>query len=591
MRKKIIGSYVLLILMLTAVFWWIVNSSLVDAMLLQYEQHFVNEAKLVKMEFQERYSDTFDYGTFANDIHDLVDARITIINSEGVVLADSNEDPSVMNNHLTREEIQEALATGEAAVSVRYSDTLKADFMYAAVTAEVDGQTFILRVSKPLTAMRELTMRLQNYTWLSTAIAAILATLMAVLITRRITEPIYALTDAANQIAHGDFGRRIYNGSNDQIGDLTNSFNKMSIQLERSMRELKSRNVELESILNSMINGIIAIDQDRRILMINKICFEILNIPEDYVVQNESMYKIIRNEEVAEMVDTSIAKGISQIKELQYVHLDKILRVYINPIVTASEETLGSIVVFQDVTQIRKLEKMRSDFVSNVSHELKTPLTSIKGFVDTLKNGAIKDRDTAMRFLDIIDIESDRLYRLINDILLLSEIESMDREREAGDIILNEVIDEVINMLELKASEKGIVLKKTEHGIFRMNANRDRMKQMLINLVDNAIKYTERGEVEVTIEASDPWIRLLVRDTGIGFAEEHKDRLFERFYRVDKGRSRSLGGTGLGLSIVKHIVLLYKGRISVSSVPGEGSTFEILFPNQETLKSLNIEQS
>jgi two-component system phosphate regulon sensor histidine kinase PhoR len=249
---------------------------------------------------------------------------------------------------------------------------------------------------------------------------------------------------------------------------------------------------------------------------------------------------------------------------------------------TSTSDIIGSIVVIQDVTQIRKLEKMRSDFVSNVSHELKTPLTSIKGFVDTLKGGALENKETALRFLEIIDIESDRLYRLINDILLLSEIETMEREPDKTEVHINEIVDEVVEMLALKASDKNLMLKKRIEGDFYINANADRIKQMFINLVDNAIKYTEVGEVEVSLEAEGSWIKTTVSDTGIGFDEKYKERLFERFYRVDKGRSRSYGGTGLGLSIVKHIVLLYKGKISVDSTPGKGTRFEILLPNKRS---------
>jgi two-component system phosphate regulon sensor histidine kinase PhoR len=421
-----------------------------------------------------------------------------------------------------------------------------------------------------------------NFALAAIVISSLLASAMAILMVRKITKPIYELTKAANSIAEGDYGRKIYTQSKDQIGDLTASFNTMSLNLDASMKEVKKRNIELESILNSMINGIIAIDQDKNILMINNISFEILGLPEDFVTENESMYKIIRNDEVAEMIEKSISHGESQVRELKYLSLDKVLRIYVNPIMTSTSDIIGSIVVIQDVTQIRKLEKMRSDFVSNVSHELKTPLTSIKGFVDTLKGGALENKETALRFLEIIDIESDRLYRLINDILLLSEIETMEREPDKTEVHINEIVDEVVEMLALKASDKNLMLKKRIEGDFYINANADRIKQMFINLVDNAIKYTEVGEVEVSLEAEGSWIKTTVSDTGIGFDEKYKERLFERFYRVDKGRSRSYGGTGLGLSIVKHIVLLYKGKISVDSTPGKGTRFEILLPNKRS---------
>ncbi len=587
MRKKILGTFIIVIAILTFSFVMITNNSLIRAMLIQHETNLTNEVRMTEDLLNASYHDGFDFQAFCEDIHDRVNARVTIINGAGVVLADSDEDPKVMNNHLNREEIIETNETGLPATAKRFSNTLKTDYLYVAQKITIDGSSYFIRISKPLIDIDSITKTVRSYSIMAIIFTALMAILISFIVTRRITGPLYQLTEAANLIANGEYGKKIYNQSKDQIGLLTDSFNLMSKNLEKSIRDITSRNIELESILNSMINGIIAIDKNRNILMINKISFEILNLPEDYVVENESMYKIIRNDEVAEMVEISMNQGLSQIKELQYVHLDKILRIYINPIRTSNSEIIGSIVVIQDVTQIRKLEQMRSDFVSNVSHELKTPLTSIKGFVDTLKQGAINEHDTAMRFLDIIEIESDRLHRLITDILLLSEIESMDRESDQSEAHLEEILEDVFEMLKYKADEKHLNLRSNVDGEYIINANRDRIKQMFINLIDNAIKYTEKGQVQVTITDKNPWIQILVKDTGIGFSEVHKERLFERFYRVDKGRSRSQGGTGLGLSIVKHIVLLYKGKISVESTPGQGTTFEILLPNKSVMDKLN----
>jgi len=586
MRKKILGTFIAVITILTLSFMLITNNSLTRAMLIQHESNLINEVFMTEELLTVDFKDDFDFQSFADDIHKRVNARVTIIGGDGVVLADTDEKPELMNNHLNREEIIKTNETGDPASAKRFSNTIKMDFLYVADKLTLDGQSYFVRISKPLVDIDNITKTIRGYSIFAILIAAVVAVFISFFITKRITEPLYELTEAAKLIANGEYGKKIYNHSRDQIGLLTDSFNSMSQSLEKSIREITSRNIELESILNSMINGIIAIDKDKNILMINKISFEILNLPEDYVVENESMYKIIRNDEVAKMVETSITQGISQIKELKYVHLDKILRIYINPIRTSNNEIIGSIVVIQDVSQIRKLEQMRSDFVSNVSHELKTPLTSIKGFVDTLKQGAIDNRDTAMRFLDIIEIESDRLHRLISDILLLSEIESMDRESDEVETNLEKVLDEVVEMLSYKAEEKQIKLSIKVNGDFKLRANRDRIKQMFINLIDNGIKYTEKGQVEVSISEKSPWIQISVKDTGIGFSPIHKDRLFERFYRVDKGRSRSQGGTGLGLSIVKHIVLLYKGKISVESTPGQGTEFIILLPDKNIIDKL-----
>lgn len=583
MRKKITFSYVLLIIFLTMSITFIMTQSINNLMMLQLEERFISEAKIVSLLFAEAKNDQsdFDYQAFAKEIHQNINTRITIIGSDGAVLADTSENPANMNNHLNRVEVLEALRTGDVAVSSRFSNTVNADFLYVAAPTPIGSETYIVRVSKRLTEIEALNDSILAVSVLMILSAAILTLIVSIYVSKRITRPIDALTKVANQISDGDFGKKIYIKANDQIGELASAFNKMSQSLDFSVNELKQRNSELEAILNSMINGIIAVDRNKNIIMINKFCFDILELPDDFVAENESMYKIIRNDEIAKMVESSMLEGCSLVKELSYVHLDKILRIYVNPIFSSGQEILGSIVVIQDVSQIRKLEQMRSDFVSNVSHELKTPLTSIKGFVDTLKGGAINNTETALRFLDIIDIESDRLYRLINDILLLSEIESMDRETEQTRVDIESVVNEVYDILDQKASDKGLVLEAHFEGDTQLMANRDRIKQMLINLVDNAIKYTEKGKVEIKAVRMANTITIKVIDTGVGFSEVHKEGLFERFYRVDKGRSRNQGGTGLGLSIVKHIVMLYKGRISVESTPGQGSTFEIVLPANE----------
>ncbi len=581
MRKKIVASYVVLTVILTMLFALIMMNSVRESMTVQFKDRYVNEALLVKDIYIKAYEldQNLDYKQFVNEINFDGKTRVTIIDRSGVVLADTIEDPKNMNNHLNRDEINQVIKTGKIGTSIRYSNTVKTDFLYVAVPVQIEDNYWIIRVSKQLVELQQINKQIINVGLILMVGAAAIALLMSIIISKRITDPIDSLTTAANEIADGSYGKKIYITGNDQIGALTKAFNKMSLNLDISLEELKQRNLELEAILNSMINGIIAIDQNKNIILINKFCFEILDLPQDYVVENESMYKIIRNEEIAGLVEQAMTDGISQTRELPYVHLDKVLRIYVNPIFSSEREIMGSIVVIQDITQIRKLEQMRSDFVSNVSHELKTPLTSIRGFVDTLKSGAINQPEQAMRFLDIIDIESDRLYRLINDILLLSEIERMNQEPEQTEIDLGDIVLEVCSILQQKSDEKKLSLIAKVEGSFKLVANRDRIKQMFINLVDNAIKYTEQGEITIELQNRDGWTKCIVKDTGIGFSEIHKERLFERFYRADKGRSRNQGGTGLGLSIVKHIVLLYEGKISVESTPGVGSTFEILLPN------------
>jgi two-component system phosphate regulon sensor histidine kinase PhoR len=268
--------------------------------------------------------------------------------------------------------------------------------------------------------------------------------------------------------------------------------------------------------------------------------------------------------------------------ELQlYKNGKRILQVHVSPIYPTDNRTMntGALAFINDITQVRKLEEMRSEFVSNVTHELKTPLTSIQGFVETLKEGAVNDPSVAEKFLDIIDIEADRLRSLINDILQLSEIESMKQDNEKQLFELCPLVEEVESMLANAASDKNVTLYNQTPSPLMLEADRHRMKQLLINLVDNAIKYNKPGgRVTVWAEIVGPSLEIHVKDTGIGIPSDHTDRIFERFYRVDKGRSRAMGGTGLGLSIVKHIAQLYGGTVRVESEEGKGSEFIVTLP-------------
>lgn len=572
MRKKILTSHIILIVLLSLSFVFIIKGALNQTIENRYRAQLVNELKLSKALFEAKPNQ--DLTAYANKLKSEMGVRVTLVDYEGNVLVDTDNDVKKMDNHRLREEIIHATKSNDVWVSTRYSDTVNTDYMYAAIPIE---NLFVLRLAMPLTAINALNKQIINFTFAFIGVALLISILLAYLISKKITEPIDLLTEATQEIAKGNYGKKVYRDQKDQMGLLTDAFNSMSLSLKETMHELNTRKSELENILNSMINGVIAVDSQYKILLVNPICFDILALEANYVAQGDTMYKIIRNEEIIALVEKAVLSGASNIKEIHYTHSESILRIHINPIHALNNTIEGCIIVIEDVTQMRKLEQMRTDFVSNVSHELKTPLTSIKGFVETLKNGALNSPETAMRFLDIIDIESDRLYRLINDILTLSDIEQMKSDRDQSLVDLKGVANEVYEMMKLSAEEKKLQLIVDVDSDAKIYANRDRIKQMLINLVDNALKYTEVGKIEVSGKVTSKGIHIKVSDTGIGFDEVHKDRLFERFYRVDKGRSRNKGGTGLGLSIVKHIALLYDGQIYVESTPNKGTTFDILF--------------
>ena len=410
--------------------------------------------------------------------------------------------------------------------------------------------------------------------------------LISVNLSKVITNPIRQLISTSKEIAGGNYKKRVNTTSKDEIGQLAHTFNEMADKLEETLSGIMDKNLRVDTVINSMHDGIIAIDSDYKILLINTIACEIFGVKHGPGIIGKSLIQITRNSKVNSLLIDTIRNNSSLTDEIVMFSpassSDKIFRVYTNPIKNIDSVKCinsGGVITLHDVTSVRKLEQIRTEFVSNVTHELKTPLTSIRGFVETLRNGAIEDTAVAVKFLEIIDIEAERLHMLINDILQLSEIEGTRNDENVMENNLTEIIGEVILILDSSAQKKGIRLEVEADANIPLFVNKNRIKQMLINLVDNAIKYNvENGSVYIKAVKTNGKTVISVKDTGIGVSEQHHSRIFERFYRVDKGRSRNMGGTGLGLSIVKHIVNLYSGDIRVVSQPGQGSEFIIQLP-------------
>lgn len=506
--------------------------------------------------------------------------RITFINNKGDVIGESETDYQTMENHLNREEIQEAIKSGFGN-AIRHSTTLDVDFLYIAVP--IESGDLILRLSVPLTQLKRIDQLIWSYALLGILAGLAITSLLAVKFSSSIIRPVRDLMEAVRDISMGNYSKRVNVNTSDELGQLADTFNEMASKLELTVAELVDKNVKVESIMNSMINGIIAVDSKYRIIHINPVAREMFGIAEELDVINVNMLEFIRQNQINAQIHETIGMNRSISDEIAIGSPEsKILRVYTNPIKPAASNSSnsGGIIFIQDITNIKKLEQVRTDFVSNVTHELKTPLTSIRGFVETLRAGAINDPDVAEKFLEIIDIEAERLYMLINDILQLSEIESSKEDTNISTVNLKAVIGEVLSILNEVAGKKGVTLvDETSDEPINIEANRNRLKQMLINLIDNGIKYNkDNGSVTIKARRLEGRIVITVRDTGIGIDRKHFSRIFERFYRVDKGRSRSMGGTGLGLSIVKHIVNLYNGDINVDSEPGKGTKFTISLP-------------
>lgn len=588
MRKRLLFTYIALVfvtLMASQISFWSSGQRFLQQ---QSEAQYTDQAELIRDVFEQTdFAGTADYDAFAKKYARRQEVRITIIDTDGTVLGESEESPSDMENHKDREEVKKAM-TGESASIVRRSSTLGMDYCYCAVPVRTDSFEGVLRVSVPLEELHALRLEYMRSTIFMLAIGVLLITGLVIAFTRFIADPIDEVIEAAGKIAEGSYGIRLKTRQNSQIGKLADSFNWMSGRLEAAVKELKDRNNELEAILRSMRNGVLAINGRDEILFYNDALMNLIGHRGDFL--GESVYHLVRSslifdviEKVRESRDVICEEGQSRIMGEQY------LRITGTVLNREKEQSRSVLLIIEDITDVKKLENMRSDFVSNVTHELKTPLTSIRGFVDTLKQGAIKDEQYARKFLDIIDIEAERLYTLIQDILLLSEIES-GSDYNIQDCDVNGIIDETLNLLQPKIEQKPEVdvIFQPEPYIRPFPCNPDRMKQLFINLIDNAVKNTEKGSVTVTCRVHNDHLMISVKDTGIGIPKEHLSRIFERFYRVDKGRSRKMGGTGLGLSIVKHIVEMYEGDIFVSSEVGEGTEFIIKLPYDRKHTGTNV---
>lgn len=580
MGKKLLFTYVVIILMTISITVLFSISRLNEFFIDENEKDA--SYKMVLLQEVLKNKTDADLQEFAEEYGDKLDLRITMIDSSGKVLADSESDVSEMENHQYRPEFKSALK-GQIGSSVRYSQTLGYRMFYYASSLDLPNLQGAIRIAEPMEKIKSIMWDVGNYVIVSILIGTMMSIIVAYLITRSIMTPINELSRTAKLIAAGDYDHKVYIDNQDQLGELAEAFNSMTFRLRKNIWEIEHKNAELESILVSMNAGLLAVDENYQIILCNQNFQGIFDIHGEVV--GKAFYEATRNVGIFNLLEKAVEENALICDEVKLGSKkdEKIYKVTASPIRKKKKDLtmIGTLLVVEDVTNLRKLENMRRDFVSNVTHELKTPLTSIKGFVETLKTGALEQPEVAHRFLDIIDIESDRLASLINDILTLSEIENIRRDQAVQAHDFSDIVDEVSMLFRKGVEEKGIELYlEYQPELPKFLCNRNRMKQLLINLMDNAIKYTEKGSVTVSLRLSNDKASLILKvtDTGIGIPDEDQERIFERFYRVDKGRSRKMGGTGLGLSIVKHIVELYQGQLELRSKINEGTSIRIAFP-------------
>ncbi|MGB7604218.1 MAG: ATP-binding protein [Lutisporaceae bacterium] len=583
MQKKIF-AYIMSVLLITLIISSFFTAQTIKNLnLSQIEEELISETYILSKMLPEdiQAADIEHIKTVLREVSDRLDIRITVVDKYGKVIGETSYDPSLMENHLQRPEIQDALHGG-LGNETRFSSTMNIDFLYIAQPIYKDENVIgIVRLSTPLKEIDGIMRSINNNLIIALIPGLLLSLLLVYIITISITRPIKEIKNAAVDITKGKLDRSINIIRNDEIGELAKAIDFMAASLRDKINSIKDKNTKMEAILSSVVNGIIAVDSNENILFINPMAHQMLNIAETDIV-GKHMLRVIRNNKIDNIIKDILKNKSFEESEITINYpSEKIFRLYSNAITyPESDRIIGIIIIIQDITEIKNLEKMRSEFVANVSHELKTPLTSIKGFVETLKAGAIEDNDAAVRFLNIIEDEANRLNRLISDILSLSEVENKKSKPRNEIIDTREKIIEIVSLLQNQAVHKSISLNaKIEANVDKLKGDTDQFKQMLINLIDNALKYTpEGGTIEVAAYNLENNVVIRIKDNGIGIPKEHIPRLFERFYRVDKARSRNVGGTGLGLAIVKHIVLQFEGKIEVQSEVGKGTEFILSIP-------------
>jgi two-component system, OmpR family, phosphate regulon sensor histidine kinase PhoR len=512
-------------------------------------------------------------------------ARITIIAIDGRVLGDSAEISEHMENHGTRPEILEAIRTGTG-TSIRYSTTVKYSMLYRAFHQTGPNRDRFVRLAVPLTDIDNVIRAFRQSLLGGLAVASAIGLLLAWAFSRHLSRRFQRLVQFSGQIAAGSFPQNFFPDSgSDEIALLERHLNEMSLRLRTNLSQIIEEKEKSDSILRCMVEGVLVLDPKGRVLVMNQQARAMFHVRDDLDVHGASVLEITRHPEVHRILEEILTFDFSTQTYAKEVELDdeRWFRVNAVRLRDTQENLQGSILVFHDVTDIKRFESMRSDFVANVSHELRTPLTAIRGYVETLMHMPPTDPKESRQFLAIIDRHSERLSRLTQDLLTLSDLESGKIQLSLQPLDASQLIQRVLEVFWDQAARKQVKLtQRIEPQLPNLLGDFDRLQQLFINLIDNALKYTPSGG-EITLEARSlpprnggtAQIEIAVIDTGAGIPEKDLPRLTERFYRVDKARSRDLGGTGLGLAIVKHIIQAHKGDLTIESAVNRGTTVRV----------------
>ncbi len=509
----------------------------------------------------------------------LVHCRVTVIDPQGAVLAESDQDPTTMENHANRPEIQTAYQN-RVGSAIRRSGTLARDLCYVAVPLEYQGRSgYVLRVAVPLDNLDAAIVAIRWRILTASLVAALVVLFIAYFFSRSFTRRINRLRAFAEILVKANFTERPLQEADDELGSLTRSLNSMASQLRDLVERLGLESARREAILASMLEGVLAVDQDLRITFYNASFARAVGLRAE-VPEKAHLVDVVRDPVLRDILSRVVTAGETLKQRLQLPAADsRAFEVQAAPMRVAGGR--GAIAILHDITDLERLERVRKDFVANVSHELRTPLTAIRGYTETLLEGALEDQENNRKFLEIIKNHSIRLNSIASDLLALSELESGKASAEQVRVSVRAAVDAALRAVEAEAVGRRVKLVRGRVEDVEIFGDRVRLEQALVNLLTNAVKFNRpEGEARVEVtRTTDDEVCVTIADNGIGIPSADLPRLFERFYRVDKARSREVGGTGLGLSIVRHVIERMHGRVTVESQLGKGSVFTILLPS------------
>ena len=576
-RWKLVRTYSVMILLILVVFTLLLLNPLQNYYRELLTEDLVTETRLVGELVANSELDARGLQQAVQKWSKEISLRITVIDGSGEVLADSHHNPQLMDNHSDRPEIARAIK-GTEGQAARYSDTLKLNMLYTALPTERNNQLAVVRLAMPVSNISLILTQIKETLIAAMLAALLLGLLVSFKLASSLTKPLEEITQVAGDIANGDFEARFVPITDDEISVLGRTINYMAEILRGKVIEINQHRHKLETVLNNMVSGVMMLNSEGEVELVNKAAERELGLKGSTAVGRHNL-EVMRSHRLNEEIEKILANGEVTSCEIALMYPKR--QIFLVNLAPTIHDGIfnGVIAVFLDITQLRQVEQMRKDLLANVSHELGTPLTSITGFIETMQEDPDMDTAVRQRFLKIMAKETQRLNNLIDNLLELSKIESGKAYTELKKVDLARLISGVVEQMRPQAAAKAQeVIVDLPQCLF-VTGDGNGLEQVVINLLDNAIKYTPKnGEISIKGYLDKDKSVISFKDTGMGIPQEALGRIFERFYRVDKARSRKQGGTGLGLAIVKHIIENHQGSISVQSKPEQGAEFIVRLP-------------